>query len=31
MTPLAYYTGDTFRSGMRRDAREITYFNGWKG
>jgi len=30
LTPLAYYTGDDFRPGQRRDAAEITYFNGWK-
>ena len=30
MTPIAYYTGDTFKPGTRRAAEEITYFNGWK-
>ncbi len=30
MTPVAYYTGDTFKPGSRRAAEEITYFNGWK-
>ncbi len=30
LTPVAYYTGDTFKPGMRRAAEEITYFNGWK-
>lgn len=30
MTPVAYYTGDTFKPGTRRAAEEITYFNGWK-
>jgi nitroreductase len=30
MTPVAYYTGDTFKPGARRAAEEITYFNGWK-
>ncbi|CAB4870573.1 unannotated protein [freshwater metagenome] len=30
LTPVAYYTGDTFKPGTRRAAEEITYFNGWK-
>lgn len=30
MTPVAYYTGDSFKPGTRRAAEEITYFNGWK-
>jgi nitroreductase len=30
LTPVAYYTGDDFKPGQRRDAAEITYFNGWK-
>lgn len=30
LTPVAYYTGDTFKPGNRRPAEEITYFNGWK-
>ena len=30
MTPVAYYTGDTFKPGTRRPAEEVTYFNGWK-
>jgi len=30
MTPVAYYTGDSFKPGLRRPAEEITYFNGWK-
>ena len=30
MTPVAFYTGDTFKPGTRRAAEEITYFNGWK-
>jgi nitroreductase len=30
LTPVAYYTGDTFKPGLRRPAEEITYFNGWK-
>jgi nitroreductase len=30
LVPVAYYTGDTFKPGSRRDAAEITYFNGWK-
>ena len=30
MTPVAYYTGDSFKPGTRRPAEEITYFNGWK-
>ena len=30
LTPVAYYTGDTFKPGARRAAEEITYFNGWK-
>jgi len=30
LTPVAYYTGDTFKPGERRAAEEITYFNGWK-
>lgn len=30
LTPVAYYTGDDFKPGQRRDASEITYFNGWK-
>jgi nitroreductase len=31
LTPVAYYTGDSFKPGARRAAEEITYFNGWKG
>jgi len=30
LTPVAYYTGDSFKPGTRRPAEEITYFNGWK-
>ena len=30
LTPVAYYTGDDFKPGQRREAAEITYFNGWK-
>ena len=30
LTPVAYYTGDTFKPGARRAVEEITYFNGWK-
>jgi nitroreductase len=30
MTPVAYYTGETFKPGRRRAAEEVTYFNGWK-
>ncbi|MEO7397593.1 MAG: nitroreductase family protein [Ilumatobacteraceae bacterium] len=30
LTPVAYYTGETFKPGNRRAAEEITYFNGWK-
>ncbi|MCU1394625.1 MAG: putative oxidoreductase [Ilumatobacteraceae bacterium] len=30
LTPVAYYTGDSFKPGTRRAAEEITYFNGWK-
>ena len=30
MTPVAYYTGTTFKPGERRAVEEITYFNGWK-
>lgn len=30
LTPVAYYTGDTFKPGTRRAAEEVTYFNGWK-
>ena len=30
LTPVAYYTGDSFKPGTRRAAEEVTYFNGWK-
>ncbi|HEY4331044.1 MAG TPA: nitroreductase family protein [Ilumatobacteraceae bacterium] len=30
LTPVAYYTGDSFKPGTRRAVEEITYFNGWK-
>lgn len=28
--PTAFYTGDSFRTGTRRPAEEITYWNQWK-
>jgi nitroreductase len=30
MTPVAYYTGDTFKAATRRPVEQVTYFNGWK-
>ena len=30
MLPVAYTIGDEFKPGTRRDAAEITYWNGWK-
>ncbi len=29
--PTAYYTGDTFKTGSRRPAEDVTYWNSWKG
>jgi nitroreductase len=30
MTPVAYYTGDSFKPASRLPAERVTYFNGWK-
>ena len=30
LLPVAYYTGDDFKPGVRRPAEEVTYWNGWK-
>jgi nitroreductase len=30
LLPVARYTGDDFKPGQRRPAKEITYFNEWK-
>jgi nitroreductase len=30
LLPVARYTGDDFKPGVRRPAAEITYWNGWK-
>lgn len=30
LLPVAQYTGDDFKPGTRRPAKEITYFNEWK-
>ena len=29
LIPVAYYTGDDFRPGERKDAAAVTYWNGW--
>jgi nitroreductase len=31
LLPVAYTIGDEFKPGTRRDAAEVTYWNGWKG
>jgi len=30
LLPVAYFTGDDFRPGMRRPAEQVTYWNTWK-
>jgi nitroreductase len=30
LIPVAYYTGDDFKAGSRKDAAEVTYWNAWK-
>ncbi len=30
LIPVAYYTGDDFKPGDRRDVDEVTYWNGWR-
>jgi nitroreductase len=31
LLPVAHTIGDDFKPGTRRDAAEVTYWNGWKG
>jgi nitroreductase len=30
LIPLAFYTGDDFKPGDRKDAAAVTYWNTWK-
>ena len=30
LIPVAYYTGETFKTAKRRPAEKVTYWNGWK-
>ena len=30
LLPVAYYTGDDFKPGNRKDAEAVTYWNGWR-
>ena len=30
LIPVAYYTGDDFKPGDRRDVDEVLYWNGWR-